>query len=211
MSTGSSIRSWASADDKQFRDKEAVAALFSSATAANKKTRRGPALSAQSDLTQFKTHGINCSASDTPIRSLPLTQRQRQLNATFAVPRADLCEIQEPSSKALVTGRSNSMKQKLTLKERSLQSKLDSIKTIEFNMYKEVFADTLLQITTYREVLEGVKQGYDARIRDLEALNSCYLAQIETLQQQQDRDMHEREVCQRKLKQLAEENYQLSW
>jgi hypothetical protein len=103
------------------------------------------------------------------------------------------------------------MKQKLTLQERSLQSKLDSIKTIEFNMYKEVFADTLLQITTYREVLEGVKQGYDARIRALEEVNACYLAQIESLQQQQDRDKQEREVHQRKLKKLAEENYQLSW
>lgn len=142
------------------------------------------------------------------------TESYKQLNRTFGMPKGDCTDSSESSAKAnlAMPGRRfvTETKRKPTANERSLQTKLDSIKSIEFNMYKEVFNDTLNQMTTYREVLEEVKLGYDTRIGSLEDTNASNAATIEELAKAIEEDRRDKVVFQSRLKKLAQENYKLS-
>jgi hypothetical protein len=139
----------------------------------------------------------------------------KQLNKTFAIPKSEATDSSVHSSTFALGLPNRSLvadtKRKPSVNERSLQSKLDSIKTIEFSIYREVFTETLAQMTNYRDVLEEVKQGYDSRICSLEDTNSSNAAQIQQLQEALDNEMRDKGVFQRRLKQLAQENYQLNW
>jgi hypothetical protein len=139
----------------------------------------------------------------------------KQLNKTFAMPKGEATDSSDHSAK-LASGLPNrsfiaDAKRKPSVNERSLQSKLDSIKTIEFSIYREVFTETLAQMTNYRDVLEEVKQGYDSRICSLEDTNSSNAARIQQLQDALDNEKRDKGVFQRRLKKLAQENYQLNW
>lgn len=138
----------------------------------------------------------------------------KQFNRTFMMSKGDATESFDTTSKVSLAlpGRSfvAEPRRRPSTNEKVLQTKLDSIKTIEFNIYQEVFNDTLGQMTTYRQVLEEVKQGYDSRINSLEEANSIQREQIEELQRTLEQERNDTGVMQRKLKKLAQENYQLS-
>mmetsp|Transcript_1962 Transcript_1962/g.4367 ORF Transcript_1962/g.4367 Transcript_1962/m.4367 type:complete len:235 (-) Transcript_1962:4574-5278(-) len=198
--------------------KVVVASYLQQSAASLKKPRKVPAVgspySSQANLSHLKK-SISKYNPSSPEQGLTSgSESFKHLNKTFAIPKGDCTDSSDGVSKAslLNPGRSflSDTKRKPTANEKSLQSKLDSIKSIEFNMYKEVFSETLNQMTTYREVLEEVKQGYDSRIASLEESNSDNLQQIDRLHQAIEDEKRDNIVFQKRLKKLAQENYQLS-
>jgi uncharacterized coiled-coil protein SlyX len=154
---------------------------------------------------------FNSSSPEHPPSS---SESYKLLSKTFALSKGDVTDSSELSTKVSLALPSRPIisetKRKPSANERVLQTKLASIKAIEFNIYSEVFDETLSQLTTYRQVLEEVKQGYDARISSLEEANSAQEAQIESMQQRLEDEERDKGVFQHRLKRLAQENYKLS-
>eukprot|EP00359_Climacostomum_virens_P001902 CAMPEP_0204899460 /NCGR_PEP_ID=MMETSP1397-20131031/1869_1 /ASSEMBLY_ACC=CAM_ASM_000891 /TAXON_ID=49980 /ORGANISM="Climacostomum Climacostomum virens, Strain Stock W-24" /LENGTH=330 /DNA_ID=CAMNT_0052067425 /DNA_START=59 /DNA_END=1051 /DNA_ORIENTATION=- len=205
-------------DSKQPKPKAKVpTSQLQSTAASNKKLRRAPnpssPYSSQANLSQMKKQ-IGKYNSSSPEHGLGTTESYKLLNKTFVLGKGDITDSSENSTKVSLAlpGRSfvAETKRKPSSNERALQTKLDSIKTIEFNIYREVFNETIGQLTNFKQVLEEVKQGYDGRIASLEEMNAAQQTQIDNLQSILDEERRDKGVFQRRLKKLAQENYQLS-
>jgi hypothetical protein len=187
------------------------------ATSGNKKLRTRPTAASPytsaANLSQLKKTQLKLAASS-PEHGPSSSESYKLLSKTFALSKGDVTDSSELSTKVSLALPSRTFlsesKRKPSANERVLQTKLDSIKAIEFNIYREVFDETLSQLTTYRQVLEEVKQGYDARLSSLEEINSAQGAQIESMQHLLEEEERDRGVFQRRLKKLAQENYKLS-
>lgn len=213
----STLKASMTVDAKQPRLKSKTSTQVQPTAASIKKPRRVPnptsPYSSQGNLSQMKRQiGIYNSVS--PEHTLISSESHKILNKTFVLGKGDTIDASDTSTKGSLMQPARSFisetKRKPSTNERALQTKLDSIKTIEFNIYREVFNETLNQMTNYRQVLEEVKQGYDARISTLEEQNEAQGIQIDGLQRLLEEERVDKGVFKRRLKKLAQENYKLS-
>jgi uncharacterized coiled-coil protein SlyX len=205
-------------DAKQPKPKAKASPSLLQPSSTAKKLRRAPHLaspySSQVNLSQTKKPVGKFNSRSPEHTTEGHLDASILLNKTFVLSKGGITDTSENSAKVSLTlpvrKSLAEFPRKSSVGERALQTKLNSIKTIEFNILREVFDETLNQMTTYRQVLEEIKQGYDARICSLEELSARQETQIKGLQMKLEDERRDKTVFQSRIKKLAQENYQLS-